>query len=153
MSLAEVILKQNKVNVQVSKFKFSNRSYKKLEGVHPEMVALAVLALKDSPYDFGITQGVRTKAQQADLYAQGRTKSGNKVTWTMNSRHLIQSDGFSHAFDYAVFIGGKLTWDIKYYDIVGKHIKAKAKELGINITWGGDFKRRKDKPHFQWEGL
>lgn len=136
----------------MSNFRFSNKSYKRLIGVHPELAVVPIIALKNSPYDFGITQGVRTHAQQAALYAQGRTKRGRIVTWTMKSRHLIQPDGFSHAFDFAVFIGGKLTWDEKYYDEVGEHMVRVAHDLKIPVTWGGDFRKRKDRPHFQWEG-
>lgn len=131
------------------KFKFSKRSLKRLNGVHPDLVTLAKEGIRSTPYDFGITQGVRTVEQQRELYAKGRTEPGRKVTWTMNSKHLIQPDGFSHAFDIAVWIGGKLTWTEKYYDVVGKHLEKVAKDLDIPMLWGGRFRRRKDRPHFE----
>jgi len=130
-------------------FRLSKRSLNRLDGVHPQLVYIAKEAIKTTPFDFGITQGVRTYEQQAELYALGRTVKGRKVTWTMKSKHLIQPDGFGHAFDIAIWVGGKLTWDEKYYDIVGKHIEGVARDADIPMKWGGRFMRRKDRPHFE----
>jgi peptidoglycan L-alanyl-D-glutamate endopeptidase CwlK len=132
----------------MAKFKFSERSIARFDGVHPKLVQVAVEALEMSPYDFGISQGVRTKEQQEALYAQGRTKAGPIVTWTLNSKHLKQSDGHGHAIDIAIYIKGKLTWDEHYYDAVAPYFKAAAKRIGVNLTWGGDWKR-KDRPHYE----
>ena len=34
-----------------------------------------------------VTETLRTQERQNELYAQGRTKAGRKVTWTKTSRH------------------------------------------------------------------
>ena len=133
-------------------FSFGARSKRNLVGVHPMLSAVARRALEFGVMDFSVISGDRTQAEQDRLYTQGRTEPGPIVTWTMNSRHLIQADGFSHAFDFAVYIGGKLTWEERYYDEVGKHMVRVARDLNIPVTWGGDFRKRKDRPHFQWEG-
>jgi len=132
----------------MGKFRFSERSIEKFEGVHPKLVQVAVEALTMSPYDFGIVQGVRTKEEQERLYAQGRTTAGNIVTWTLDSKHLPQSDGYGHAIDIAVYIKGKLSWDEHYYDAVAPYFKDAAKRIGVKLIWGGDWKR-KDRPHYE----
>ena len=48
-------------------------SKEKLKGVHPQLVKLMTEAVKESPYDFRIVQGVRTAEYQHSLYQQGRT--------------------------------------------------------------------------------
>ena len=55
-------------------------SKEKLKGVHPQLVKLMTEAVKESPYDFRIVQGVRTAEYQRSLYQQGRTKPGKVVT-------------------------------------------------------------------------
>ena len=54
-------------------FNFGDASLKKVEGVHKDLVKVMKLAITNSPYDFKITQGVRTSAEQYALYCQGRT--------------------------------------------------------------------------------
>jgi len=128
------------------------RSRKNLEGVHPDLVNVVLLAIDRSPVDFGVICGVRTLKQQEDLYAQGRTKPGPIVTWTMNSKHLIQEGtGFGHAVDLGAFVAGELRWDWPLYHKIADAMKSAAKELEVNITWGGEFKTKKDGPHFQIE--
>lgn len=117
-------------------FDFGINSLKNLEGVHPLLIQVLKFSLIESPYDFGIVQGVRNQKYQDDLYAQGRTKPGKIVTWTRNSKHLIQKDGYGHAIDFAVFIDGKITWDEKYYKLVADCILKIAKKEGINIESG-----------------
>lgn len=66
---------------------FSTRSKNNLKGVHPNLVKLVQEAIKDSPVDFTITEGVRTAKTQQEYYSWGRTKrnpnTGNmtKVTY------------------------------------------------------------------------
>lgn len=56
--------------------------------VHPYLLAgLAYLGYK-SAYDWKVTSGVRSKAAQAALYAQGRTAPGPIVTDTLDSAHV-----------------------------------------------------------------
>lgn len=136
------------------KYRLSNRSRDNLKGVHPSLIELINYAIVDSPFDFGIPKygGARTKQDQANLYAIGRTVDldKSKVTWTLNSKHLIQSDGYGHAFDLYAYIDGKASWNSKYIDAIGNHILKCAKELNINIQWGIMVKGiHKDKGHFQ----
>lgn len=120
-------------------FGFSKASLDKINGVNPKLVILMKEAIKNSPYDFKITEGLRTVERQKELVKTGKSK-------TMNSYHLK-----GKAVDIAVLIDNKVTWDFKYYKEVANHIKEVAKKLGYIITWGGDWKTFKDGPHFQIE--
>ena len=136
-------------------YKLSKRSRERLEGVHPSLISLIDYALIDSPYDFGIPLygGLRTVEDQQELYSKGRTKEGKIVTYTdginKKSNHQAKGDGYGHAFDIFILVGGKATWEHKYYKEVADHIKKCANELEICIEWGGDWTRFKDYPHFQ----
>jgi peptidoglycan L-alanyl-D-glutamate endopeptidase CwlK len=125
-------------------FQFGPASLKKLEGVHPDLVRVMKSALQISPYDFKITHGVRTQAEQDALYAQGRTAPGKIVTNTKNSRHI---GGF--AVDIAVLVNGQVSWEMKHYKAVADVVKKVAAHLGVNIAWGGDWKSPVDGPHFE----
>jgi peptidoglycan L-alanyl-D-glutamate endopeptidase CwlK len=87
--------------------------------------------------DIFITETYRSQARQNYLYAQGRTRPGKIVTWTLKSNHT-----------------SRLAWDIAVappktlYDVdTLRKIGAIARILGI--TWGGNWARRIDRPHFE----
>ena len=101
------------------------------------MVKVMQEAIKESPLDFSITEGVRTLERQKELFEAGKSQ-------TMNSRHL---KGF--AVDIAVLIDGKLNWDFPNYKLVADHIKKVAEKLDVPIQWGGDWISFKDGPHFE----
>lgn len=136
-------------------YKFGSRSLKNLEGIHPDLVKVMKEAIKESPSDFTITDGVRTTAQQQALYAKGRTTAGSKVTNVdgvkSKSNHQVKSDGYGYAVDlYAYYNGSVQVNDDKtIINKIAPHIKATAKKLGITIQWGGDWTSFKDYPHFE----
>ena len=74
-------------------FHLSGRSLRRLDGVHPRLVALAREAVALSPVDFMITEGRRTRQRQAALVRAGASR-------TMHSRHLT-----GHAIDVAAMRG------------------------------------------------
>ncbi|HFK5582105.1 TPA: M15 family metallopeptidase [Elizabethkingia anophelis] len=137
-------------------YKLGERSLKNLDGVHPNLVKVMKAAIVNSPVDFTITEGVRTLKRQQELFAQGRTKPGIKVTNAdgikNRSNHQAKADGFGHAVDLYPFFLGQVQVNhkdtIKNLKLISDHIKKIAKELGINITWGGDWKFV-DPPHFE----
>lgn len=113
------------------------------------IVTAAASALSDSKIFFIVTQGLRTKEQQAELYAQGRTKPGKIVTWTLSSNHLS-----GLAVDLAPMIDGKLNWDedgkLGAWPIIATAMKNAAIDRGEIITWGGDWEgKKRDRPHFE----
>jgi len=133
---------------------FGDRSLKNLSGIHPDLVKVMKEAIKNTPIDFTITEGVRTVQRQQELYAQGRTKPGPIVTNAdgirNKSNHQIKNDGYGHAVDLYPYIDGKVDISaIKELRIIAAHIKKTASDLGIKIVWGGDFKSIPDAPHFE----
>lgn len=46
-----------------------------------------------------LLEAVRTPMRQAWLYAQGRSRDGDIVTWTLKSRHLPDVNGLAHSAD------------------------------------------------------
>ena len=63
--------------------------------------------------------------------------------------HQVKSDGYGYAVDlYPFYNGSAQLNDAKSLKIISDHIKSIAKELGVNVQWGGDWKF-KDYPHFE----
>lgn len=118
-------------------FKFSARSTRNLQGVHPDLVRVALRAIAITDLDFGITEGLRTIERQRELVAAGASR-------TMNSRHLT-----GHAIDVVALIGGEVRWDWPLYAKLALHFKKAASEVNVPITWGGDFPRFRDGPHYE----
>lgn len=91
---------------------FSKRSLDNLKGVHPYLVAVLVLTLKNSKIDFTITGGGRTTGEQQKLFAQGRTKNGVVVTNAdgikNKSNHQVKSDGFYYAVDLYPYVNNSV---------------------------------------------
>lgn len=132
-------------------YRFSERSLKALENVHPDLVRVFKRAIEITSQDFLITEGVRSPERQAELYAQGRTKPGKVVTWTLTSNHFVHpKTGYGHAVDVATY---PVDWSKKAdpkFEAIAKAVKQAARELGVQIEWGGDWSpKNRDKPHFQ----
>ena len=124
-------------------FKFSQRSLNNLKGVHTLMIKLMKTAIINAPIDFVITEGVRTTERQQELFKQGKSKCDGIKN---KSKHQKKADGYGYAVDlYPLPIQYK---DIKPYKILSEHIKKVAKQLNINIEYGGDWRMR-DYPHYQ----
>lgn len=122
-------------------YALSQKSLACLEGVHPALVAVVKRAIALSTVDFMVGEGVRSAARQAELYAQGRTRPGNKVTWVRVSNHQLKPDGLGHAVDlWALDPGGAIDWgSISLYEAVYKAMFAAAKEQGVHIRSGMDW--------------
>nr|DAI40686.1 MAG TPA: L alanyl D glutamate peptidase endolysin [Caudoviricetes sp.] len=147
------------------KYVLSDASIEKMKGVHPKLIELMKKAISNSPYDFKIIQGLRTAEYQNSLYQQGRTRPGKIVTkldgYNRKSNHQAKADGYGHAVDIAVcghydqngnYV--KCTTDVEMFDNkklveISRHVKAIAKEIGLEIVWGGDWKTLYDTPHYE----
>jgi peptidoglycan L-alanyl-D-glutamate endopeptidase CwlK len=118
-------------------FHLSEKSLRRLDGVHPDLVKVVKRAIEITPVDFLLIEGLRTKARQAYLLDAGKSR-------TMNSYHLT-----GHAVDIAPIVDGKVSWDWKHYYPLADAMMAAAKELNVKIEWGGKFKTFPDAPHWQ----
>lgn len=126
-------------------YSLSTRSLTALEGVHPALVGVVKKAITLSSVDFRVGEGVRSAARQAQLYAQGRTTPGPKVTWVRVSNHQVKPDGFGHAVDlWALNHDGSVNWDsVPLYDAIKAAMFAAANEMSPKVTlrWGADWDR------------
>lgn len=127
----------------MSEFILSARSLQRLEGVHPQLVEIVKLAIRRTPVDFTVVEGLRTAERQRELVAKGASQ-------TQNSLHLKQPDGYGHAVDLAPLVGGTIPWkEWQHFADLAAVVKVCAAELGVPVEWGGDWKTLKDGPHFQ----
>jgi len=105
-----------------------------LKGVHPDLVRTIERAIAITDQDFRVHAGLRTLAEQKAMVARG-------VSWTMNSRHLKQSDGYAHAVDLVPLIAGRLAWDWPACRRIALTMAKAAEELGVALRWGGVWDR------------
>lgn len=118
-------------------FRLSQRSLVRLQGVHPDLIAVVKAAIRLTEVDFMVIEGLRDPARQAVLVKAGASR-------TLNSRHLS-----GHAVDVAALVDGRVRWDWPLYGRIAEAFKAAARELRVPLTWGGDWTRLRDGPHFE----
>ena len=152
-------MQETKQEVKVSKFKLSERSLNSLKGVNPNLVKVVERAIELTEQDFLVLEGVRSKEQCYINYGKGRTAaqcsakgvptnyaqpSLSKVTWLNNplaSKHVT-----GNAVDLVPY---PINWNtISKFTTISKAMKQAAKELGVDLEWGGDW-TKKDYPHFE----
>ncbi len=136
-------------------YSLGSKSLEKLRGVEPRLISVVLRAIVLTKQDFSVTCGVRTREEQRKLYAQGRTKPGQVVTWTLNSRHFVDADGFGRAVDLAPY---PLDWNTpSRFDAIAKAMLQAGEDLGVKIRWGADWDQdgkprergESDSPHFE----
>lgn len=113
---------------------------------HPRLQTLAQELIKvcnESGLKIKIGETFRTKEEQDDLYAQGRTKPGNVVTNAPGSSYSSYHQ-WGTAFDIYRADGKGA-----YYDSDGFFSKAGAIGVKLGLEWGGNWHSIVDKPHFQ----
>jgi len=127
-------------------FVLGSRSINNLAGIHPDLRRIIDGAIVTTTVDFGVAaKAVRTVEEQAALYAQGRTKPGQKVT-SMDgvikvSNHQVRKDNWGHAVDLTPFEGGKYiltdhAWAL--YPHIASAMSKSARALGLadKLKWG-----------------
>jgi peptidoglycan L-alanyl-D-glutamate endopeptidase CwlK len=115
-------------------YKLGPKSLLNLKGVHSDLHRVVEKAITISESDFTVLEGLRSLERQKTLLAAGKSK-------TLHSRHIT-----GHAVDITPF---PISWDWKDYPPIEKAMKQAAKELGVDLEWGGDWKSFPDAPH--WE--
>lgn len=118
-------------------FKLSNKSLDRLKGVNPDLVKVVKRAIELTEVDFSVGEGLRTIERQKELVAKGASQ-------TMKSRHIT-----GHAVDLYAIVDCTVSWEWKYYSKISESVMKAAKELGVDVEWGGNWKTIKDGPHFQ----
>ena len=113
---------------------FSAKSLRALSTCHPDIRVVFFWVIKHR--DCTAIEGVRSDEKQAENVRTGRSK-------TMNSKHLKQPDGFSHALDCAPY---PVDWkDGKGFALFAGYVLAvadwmfEAGKINHRLRWGGDW--------------
>lgn len=113
---------------------------------HPRLQKLAAQLTEEcarQELKIKIGETLRTKEEQDDLYAQGRTKPGSIVTNAPGSSYSSYHQ-WGTAFDIYRNDGqGAYNESNKFFERVG------AIGVSLGLEWGGNWKSIVDKPHFQ----
>src|SRR5688500_7735388 len=120
-------------------------SEKRLQQLHPAVASavrgvIADLAAKGIVVE--VVQGLRTFAEQDDLYAKGRTKPGAIVT---QARGGQSNHNYGLAADLCPFTAQQPDWDAP----MGTWAAIGASAAAHGLEWGGQWKKFLDKPHVQ----
>jgi len=132
---------------------FSAKSKAILATCHPDIQAVMNLAITRA--DFTVLYGERSEEEQLKLYKIGRKLV--KGVWTIIGKVVTNLDGkikkskHNHSPSLAVDIAPyPIDWnDIPRFKKLAVIVKQCADELGIAITWGGDWKKFIDYPHYE----
>lgn len=112
------------------KYRFSDRSRSKLQGVHPALVKVVIRAMSYQVMDFSVLEGLRAFERQQHLVKIGSSK-------TLNSKHLLQEDGYGHAVDIAPY---PIDWqDHTRFYVLNGLMRAAAAAEGVEIRTGSDW--------------
>ena len=133
-------------------YKFSKRSLNNLATAEEKLQVLFNEVIKE--VDCTVIYGHRTPEEQFELFKQGREKKDG--WWVKVGKTVTNLDGSikkskhnyfpSKAVDVVPF---PLDWNnIESFKNLAVIIKKKAKELNIDVEWGGDW-QMKDFPHWQ----
>lgn len=106
-------------------FRLGQKSLTTLGATHPDLQRVVNLAITLTDTDFTVLEGLRSKARQAQLVKEGKSK-------TLDGRHLT-----GHAVDLGAYVNGQVSWDWEHYYHVATAMKKAAAQLNIPIVWGG----------------
>ncbi len=131
--------------------KVSKNRVKLLHPIIRQSVTDAIIKLEEKDgVKIRIVQGLRTFKEQDDLYAQGRTKPGKKIT---NAKGGQSWHNYGLAIDFCLLHSdGSISWSL-YEDLDNdkvadwEEVVSEFKRRGF--SWGGDWKSFKDNPHLE----
>ena len=121
--------------------KFSDISTKRLQSCDDRLQKLFKAVILDA--DCSILCGHRGKEEQDKAYAEGFSK-----VQFPNSKHNTFPSMAVDAMPYPI------NWmDLDRIHAFANIVRAKAKEMGIEVRWGGEFVSFKDYPHWELNDL
>ncbi len=93
-----------------------------------------------------VTEGPRSHERQRELKRLG-------ASGTLHSKHIpdLSPTKRALAVDIAVFQGKDPLWTWPLYEAFAQIVKAEAHRNGVKLTWGGDWPKLRDGPHYQIE--
>lgn len=110
------------------------KSIATLAPAHPALKRVVHSAINHTKVDFSVHDCLRTLEEQKENVANG-------VSWTLDSKHLVQPDGFVHAVDLVPYVKGKLRWDWPLCFKIAEAMQDAAGSYGVSLTWGGVWDR------------
>ena len=115
----------------------SELSKKRLEGVDERLKAVVMECAARCRFPFNVSEGLRSEAKQREYVKQGKSR-------TMKSKHLV-----GKAVDlYPLTMNHKeVDWS-RFEDLADLMFEV-AKEMEVEIIWGGHWKTFVDKCHFE----
>lgn len=106
-------------------FKLSVRSLNRLEGVDERLVTCVKRAIELTSIDFAVTEGLRTRERQIELFNKGAS--------------MIR-DGGTHvegkAVDLVAYLGDRISWELNLYDDIALSMATAAREIKLPLRWG-----------------
>ena len=131
---------------------WGEKSRARMIGVSPALVICATGVLKQCRFDLTIPHmgGIRTVADQQELWKKGRTAPGKIVTH-VDGRKKKSKHQSGLALDIVPWINGRPRWDLSHgaYEHIAELMIREGEMMGITITWGGHWKKFTDLPHYE----
>ena len=127
----------------MGKFEFAESSIRRLKQVDHNLSAVMYEAKERSIIDFDISCGFRPVEEQNILFHEGKSQlDGVRNKSKHNYKPARAVDIYAYNGKYADYDKDKM-----YY--LSQVIKDAAEDLGVRITWGGDWKSFIDMPHYE----
>lgn len=106
-------------------FVFGKRSEENLKTVDTRLSVVAYKALRDSPVDFAVIEGLRSRERHLKLLAAGATR-------VQHSKHET-----GMAIDVMAYVDGRGCWELPpYYKIINA-FREVAERDNVPLRWGG----------------
>lgn len=136
-------------------YKFSKRSRDNLSTASENLQRLFNEVIKE--IDCTVICGHRSSEEQFELYKKGRVNKDFKWIVVDKSKVVTNIDGRAKKSNHNYLPSRAVDVvpypldlnDIAAFKKLGEVVKRKAKELGIKISWGGDWQTLKDYPHYE----
>ncbi len=110
-------------------FRLGTLSASRLLEVQVDLARAVRKAIEMTEQDFQVFEGLRTIDRQRELVAAGASR-------TLDSYHLADKYGQSHAVDLVPFIAGRVQWQDGPCLTVAKAMHRAARQFMVPITWG-----------------
>lgn len=115
----------------------SKLSLERLKGVDERLKAVVIRCAAQCRFPFNVAEGLRSEAKQREYVKQGKSR-------TMKSKHLI-----GKAVDLYPLTMNRKEVDWSRFEDLAELMFQVAKELDVEIVWGGNWKSFVDKCHFE----
>lgn len=125
---------------------FSKTSEDRLATCDQRLQFLMHRAIQRSPIDFMVLCGFRDKEEQEASFAAGTTT----LHWPFGKHNRIPSLAVDIAPVHVTDGHTVIDWnDEKSFEFLAHYVLGIAHALDLQVTWGGNWKRPHDMPHFE----